>query len=115
MTRPSSTPLRPLTVGEIVDRAASLYRREFRLLFTISFFLQLVIYLMTKGYTHALTSFAGGDPSAVVLVFFLLWPILMIVAVVVGCTATGALTWAATRRYMDENFGECSRTGCHLI
>jgi len=98
--------LRPLTVGEIADRGVSLYRRDFRLLFTISFLAQLVVFLFTRGYLYLLAAATpAGEPGLAAIPLFLFWPLLLLLAWVLGLVATGAVTWAAARRYLGEEAG----------
>ncbi len=46
---PSSTDLRPLALGELIDRSATFWRKHLKPLFLLSFGFNLVTYILTKG------------------------------------------------------------------
>ena len=57
MLRPVSHPLselRPLALGEIIDRAATFWRRHFKTLFLLSLGFNLVSYILSKAMQLAL-------------------------------------------------------------
>lgn len=63
----SPTDLRPLALGEIIDRSASLWRRHLKSLFLICFGFDLVGYMLAKGLQlvsqNALLTLQAGTPS----------------------------------------------------
>ncbi|WP_375773151.1 hypothetical protein NR798_20420 [Archangium gephyra] len=69
---PPPSDLRPLALGEIIDRAATFWRKHFKTLFLLSLGFNLVSYILTKGlqlaaqrsYGAILTALRGQDLSA---------------------------------------------------
>jgi len=102
LTQPSAPALRPLSVGEIADRAASLYRRDFPLLFSMAFVPHALLYLMTLTIMFLTTGAAALDKESASLLWMVTTPFIMVVAIFVGVLRLGALASALSDRYMGR-------------
>ena len=101
----SFSQLRPLSIGEVLDGAFTIYRRQFSSLFLTALVPQLpMIALFTAYYgfmgTIAGATTAGSEPSTTVFMGFgLAMLVLVPIALIGSAVAVGAVTFQTARAY----------------
>ncbi|HEX8243073.1 MAG TPA: hypothetical protein VF541_06250 [Longimicrobium sp.] len=98
--------LRPLSFGEILDGAFTIYRRQFASLFLTALIPQLPVIAWTGLYALVLAGIGGGmpgsstySPGTGVLIAF---AVLTLPAIVGGLTAVGGVTYQFSRAYTGQ-------------
>ncbi len=101
--------LRPLSIGEMLDRTFSLYRNHFKLFAGLMVLPQLVIFAMSFGVVliPVLVASAGGSSSSAavigmigVLIYF---PVLLVVNLIAYAMAQGATVYAVSQVYLERS------------
>ena len=97
--------LRPLSIGEMLDRAFSLYRDHFKLFLGIMVWPQLVSFALLTAMViiPAALSPAGGEGGAIALAAVaLLWPIWLAVQFGAYYMGQAATTYAVSQVYLER-------------
>ena len=101
----SFSQLRPLSIGEVLDGAFTIYRRQFASLFLTALVPQipmiaaLALYYAFLG-SIATSSAANSEPSTATLVMIGIAAVILIPAAIIGsATAVGAVTFQTARAY----------------
>lgn len=89
-------------MGEIADRAASLYKRDFPLLFSMAFVPHALLYLATLTLMLLSTGAAVLDKESAAILWTVTSPFIMLGAIFVGVLRLGALASALSDRYMGR-------------
>jgi hypothetical protein len=100
--------LRPLSVGEMLDRAFSIYRDHFKLFLGIMVWPQLASFAVSTGMVMipaALTSAGGNADAAVIamIAFAIYWPIWLAVQFGSYYIAQAASTYAVSQVYLERS------------
>ena len=96
--------LRPLSIGEMLDRTFSMYRDHFQLFVGILVFPQLAIAFAAFGFDVVFQGFRPGsnpDPAQF-LPFFAYLPIVIIVALATLAIAQAATVYAVSQVYLER-------------
>jgi hypothetical protein len=113
--------LRPLTLGELLDRAFTLYRRHFRLFVGLMAFPSVftLVFALTSELLQALArnkvdSFAGTDPATIVGIFIgggIVFVLMFVAYLVTYMVTLGATTVAVSEIYTgrDATIGSAYR------
>ena len=102
-----ATPLRPLSLGEILDRTFTLYRKHFVLFVGIAAVMHLVLLVM-KLVPLVLTGAAARSTGLLpgVVLFNLAWALVtLVVWLIAYAMAQGATVHAVSAVYLEEPIG----------
>jgi hypothetical protein len=100
--------LRPLSIGEMLDRAFALYRDHFKLFVGIMVWPQLATFVVSTGMVMipAILSSAGGDAAAgaiALIAVLVYWPIWFAVQFSAHYTAQAATAYAVSQIYLERD------------
>ena len=101
--------LRPLSIGEMLDRTFSMYRDHFKLFVGIMVWPQLAIFAVSIGIfvIPAILGAGSRDASSAgaiaILGMILYWPIVLIVQLVAYSMSQAAATYAVSQVYLERN------------
>jgi hypothetical protein len=98
--------LRPLSIGEMLDRAFGIYRDHFKLFTGIMVWPQLAIFAVSIGVFVIPGALGGGDaanPGVVAAMSILFFPVIFAVQFAAYCVAQAAATYAVSQVYLERN------------